>query len=229
MQNDRLKLLAIETDEIYRYVYERLAEETPIELRLHTAAELLEHADSHSNGNAPGVILYGLKKLDARALDELGEIRAAFPGCGLLLLFSSYGKNDIEPLRRLASGGEGGGMAVFLRQSLTSLVQLQGIISSVHHGQVILDPSLASVILNGKPESPFLKQLTPRETEILSLLAKGYTNTSIAGDLFIDIKTVEHHLNSIYSKLKTEEEHREKHLRVTATRVYLRDVEGVAV
>ena len=47
--------------------------------------------------------------------------------------------------------------------------------------------------------------LTPREYEVLSLIAKGYSNPSIAEKLYIDPRTVEHHINSIYSKLPFDE------------------------
>ena len=73
----------------------------------------------------------------------------------------------------------------------------------------------------GKPENPFLKQLTARELEVLSLLSQGYTNSAIAEALYIDIKTVEHHLNSMYSKLKADSEFNGRHLRVSAMRLYL--------
>jgi len=72
-----------------------------------------------------------------------------------------------------------------------------------------------------KVEYPFLNQLTTREAEILSLLAKGYTNSAIAEALYIDIKTVEHHINSMYSKLRTSAEFNDKHPRVSAARIYL--------
>jgi DNA-binding NarL/FixJ family response regulator len=57
--------------------------------------------------------------------------------------------------------------------------------------------------------------------EILNLLSQGYTNSAIAAALFIDIKTVEHHLNSMYSKLKSDPGYNSKHLRVSAARLYL--------
>ena len=88
-------------------------------------------------------------------------------------------------------------------------------------GAGILDPPLATFMFAGKPECPFLKQLTTRELEILSLLSQGYTNSSIAETLYIDIKTVEHHLNSMYSKLKADPDYNAKHLRVSAARLYL--------
>ena len=94
-------------------------------------------------------------------------------------------------------------------------------ILAVSQGQVILDPPLATFMFAGKPECPFLKQLTARELEILGLLSQGYTNSTIAEALYIDIKTVEHHLNSMYSKLKADPEFNAKHLRVSAARLYL--------
>ncbi len=115
----------------------------------------------------------------------------------------------------------GSGMALFLKQSLDKVQQLCRMILAVKQGQVILDPPLANFMFAGKPDCPFLKQLTARELEILSLLSQGYTNQQIAETLFIDIKTVEHHLNSMYSKLKSDPDYNAKHLRVSAARLYL--------
>jgi len=86
---------------------------------------------------------------------------------------------------------------------------------------VILDPTLSTLLFTGKAEYPVLKQLTARELEILSLLAKGHTNGAIAESLYIDVKTVEHHINSMYSKLKTTIDFNSKHSRVSAARLYL--------
>ena len=52
-------------------------------------------------------------------------------------------------------------------------------------------------------------------------MAQGYTNSAIAQALFIEVKTVEHHLNSLYSKLKADSDFSNKHPRVTAARLYL--------
>ena len=67
-------------------------------------------------------------------------------------------------LRRLALSGEGG-MALFLKQSLDKIDQLCRTILAVGQGQVILDPPLATYMFAGRPECPFLKQLTARELE----------------------------------------------------------------
>ena len=96
-------------------------------------------------------------------------------------------------------------------------------------GHIVLDPALANFMFGAAPRHPFLEQLTGRELEILNLLARGYTNVAIAGALYIDVKTVEHHLNSLYGKLKADNDVHDRHMRVTAARLYLQEVEVPAV
>ena len=83
---------------------------------------------------------------------------------------------------------------------------------------------LANFMLAGKPECTYLKQLTNKELEILGLLSRGHTNITIAQALYINIKTVEHHLNSVYSKFKTDADFSNKHPRVSAARLYLQEI-----
>jgi DNA-binding NarL/FixJ family response regulator len=168
----------------------------------------------------PDVLLLSVKKLDTHIVEELEQIRNRYPKMGIVILLVFYSSQDIDLLRRLALSGESG-MALFLKQSLDKVDQLCSQIHAVSQGQVILDPPLATFMFAGKPECPFLKQLTTRELEILSLLAQGYTNSAIAATLYIDIKTVEHHLNSMYSKLKSDPDYDSKHLRVSVARLYL--------
>src|SRR4030066_24372 len=153
-------------------------------------------------------------------IEELERIRTNNPKMGIVILIIFYSSQDIELLRRLALCGESG-MALFLKQSLDKVEQLCRTIVAVSQGQVILDPPLATFMFAGKPEGPFRKRRTTRELEILSLLSQGYTNSALAETLYIDIKTVEHHLNSMYSKLKADPDYNDKHLRVSAARLYL--------
>ena len=216
-----LKLYVVEHQEIFSEVYRTiLPSRAPLEL-----LRVSSNGDAKALSAAvaelePDVILLSTRKLDVSVIEELEKIRGQYPGIGLVILLLFCSAQDVDMLRRLALIGEGG-MALFLKQSLDEVDQLCQTIISVGQGQVILDPPLATFIFAGRPENPFLKQLTARELEILSLLAKGYTNAAIAGTLFIDIKTVEHHLNSMYSKLKSDPDFTNKHLRVSAARVYL--------
>ena len=194
----------------------------------HANIEILRVSGHSEKGNmlravtelSPDVMLLSVKKLDMDVIEELEKIRNSYPRMGIVILIVFYSSQDIELLRRLALCGESG-MALFLKQSLDKVDQLCRTVMAVSQGQVILDPPLATFMFAGKPECPFLKQLTTRELEILSLLSQGYTNSAIAETLFIDIKTVEHHLNSMYSKLKADPDYNTKHLRVSAARLYL--------
>jgi DNA-binding NarL/FixJ family response regulator len=220
-KSETIRLFIVEEQEIYREMYQYV-------LPTRANIEILRIAASNDKGVMaravaevnPDVLLLSVRKLDINIIEELERIRNTNPRMGIVILIVFYSSQDIELLRRLALCGESG-MALFLKQSLDKVEQLCRTIIAVSQGQVILDPPLATFMFAGKPECPFLKQLTTRELEILSLLSQGYTNSSIAETLFIDIKTVEHHLNSMYSKLKTDPDYNTKHLRVSAARLYL--------
>ena len=222
--SNTVKLFAIEEQEIYREVYKSLFSSTsPVELLKvsgNGAAGFLTQAVLELR---PDVLLLSVKKLEMHTVEELEKIRTDYPHLGIVILLMFCSARDVELLRRLAVTGEGG-MALFLKQSLDQIDQLSRTILAVSQGQVILDPPLATFMFAGKPESPFLKQLTARELEILGLLSQGYTNGAIAQTLYIDIKTVEHHLNSMYSKLKADSDYNNRHLRVSAAKLYLQTV-----
>jgi DNA-binding NarL/FixJ family response regulator len=220
-KSENVSLLVIEEQEIYREIYSSI-------LPKNANIGVLRITGTGEKGTiiravaelSPDVLILSIKKLNADIIEELEKIRNSYPQIGIVILIVYYSSQDIELLRKLALCGESG-MALFLKQSLDKVQQLYRTILAVNQGQVILDPPLAAFMFAGKPECPFLKQLTTRELEILSLLSQGYTNSAIAGSLFIDIKTVEHHLNSMYSKLKTDPDYSTKHLRVSAARLYL--------
>jgi DNA-binding NarL/FixJ family response regulator len=226
-KSENVSLYVVEEQEIYREIYHHI-------LTTRADIELLRLSENGETGAMmqtvselhPQVLLLSVKKLNAGIIEELERIRNSYPRIGIVILIVFYNSQDIELLRRLALRGESG-MALFLKQSLDTVDQLCRTILAVSQGQVILDPPLATYMFAGKPDCPFLKQLTARELEILSLLARGYTNSAIANTLFIDIKTVEHHLNSMYSKLKADPEYNSKHLRVSAARLYLETMGGL--
>ncbi len=220
-KSEIIRLYIVEEQEIYREMYQAI-------LPTRANIDILRISSNEEKGSMsaavtevnPNVLLLSVRKLDIRIIEELEKIRTHNPRMGIVILIVFYSSQDIELLRRLALCGESG-MALFLKQSLDKVEQLCRTIIAVSQGQVILDPPLATFMFAGKPECPFLKQLTTRELEILSLLSQGYTNSAIAETLYIDIKTVEHHLNSMYSKLKTDPDYNSKHLRVSAARLYL--------
>jgi len=222
------RIFAVEEEEIYRYTYELLPSRGPVELMGVSANYDLSAVSDIVARHNPEVLLLGTGKLSGKLIEELQQFRSQHPEVGIILLFSQYGSTDIEALRGLAAKGKGG-VAVFLKQSLREIDQILGIILAVTRGHIVLDPTLANFLFGATPKHPFLEQLTGRELEILNLLARGYTNVAIAGALYIDVKTVEHHLNSLYGKLKADNDVNDRHMRVTAARLYLQEVETPAV
>ena len=168
----------------------------------------------------PDVLLMSARKLDWSIIEELRQVRAEFPQIGIVILLVLYNAESMQLLRSLAVGAEGG-MAVFLKQTLDRVDQLFGIIMSVTEGQVILDPALTSLMFAEKHRHPLVRGLTSRETDVLTLMAQGYTNSAIAQTLYIDTRTVQHHINNMYSKFKADVNFNNKHPRVSATRLYL--------
>ena len=221
-----VRLYVVEEQEIYREVYQAILPST-------AAVELLQVSSNGDIGALtqavselhPDVLLLSTKRLELNIIEELEQIRTDYPNIGIVLLLVFYSSQDVDLLRRLALKGDAG-LALFLKQSLDKIDQLCRTILAVSQGQVVLDPPLASLMFTGKPENPFLKQLTARELEVLSLLSQGYTNSAIAEALYIDIKTVEHHLNSIYSKLRADSDFDDRHLRVSVMRLYLETMGG---
>ena len=87
----------------------------------------------------------------------------------------------------------------------------------------MLDPIMVEKLTSQKgiSENSPLKELTRREMEVLALMAKACTNSTIASILYIQPRTVEHHINSIFSKLSIAPE-TGQHARVQAVLAYLK-------
>ncbi len=220
-QSKLIRLYVVEEQELYRELYKSLlSSRGPFELLRLSINEDFKSISNNISTLSPDVLLLSTKRLSESTVAELERIRLACPRIGIVLLLVFYNAQDIELVRRLALTGKGG-VALFLKQSLDHSDQLFSLIKSVSQGQIILDPMLSGLLLANNRECPFLKQLTARELEILALLAKGFTNSAIANSIFIDVKTVEHHINNMYSKLKSASDFNHKHPRVSAARMYL--------
>mgnify|MGYP001586177900 CR=1 FL=1 len=172
------------------------------------------------NSDKPDILIIGTRILNGHLCEKLEDIRTNHPHVGLVGLITAAGDDEIKMLRKIAQKCRSG-ICIYLKQSLDNLQQLRDMVRSVKQGHVVLDPAIAGTMLIEKTESSFIQQLTEREMEILNLLAQGYTNQAISNALYIDIRTVAHHLNNIYSKLKDDSELNQKHPRVSVARLYL--------
>lgn len=168
----------------------------------------------------PQVLLMSTIKLDHDLVSEIVQIREEFPDIGLALIFLLYSNESLRQLKPLVARSSGG-MAIFSKESLGKVEELTHILNSVAVGQIIIDPALTAGMFSEKSEDPIFKEITSREMEILGLISRGYTNTAIAETLFIDIRTVENHVNNLYGKLKNEPRFKNRHPRVSAAKLYL--------
>jgi DNA-binding NarL/FixJ family response regulator len=125
------------------------------------------------------------------------EARERVPGLPVLVL-SQY----VEPLyaRELLSDRRGG-VGYLLKDRVSNVGQFVDAVHRVAAGGTAMDPEVISQLLARHTRNEPLRQLTPREREVLGLMAEGRSNAAIAGRLFITEKAVSKHTNNIFSKL----------------------------
>lgn len=135
---------------------------------------------------------YGDEGLRAAA-----EIRARFPSVAVLVL-SQY--VEAEYALRLLEGAERG-VGYLLKDRILDRAQLTDAINRVLAGGVVVDPALVTQLLERRRRADPLEDFTPREREVLSLMAEGLTDRGIAERLYVTPKTVETHARHIFQKL----------------------------
>ena len=168
----------------------------------------------------PNVILLGIKVLHADTVEKLLRVRESNPSIAVAMLSASYDVKGIKSLREFSRGASVG-CAYLLKHTIDTVDQLVQVVQAVSEGRIILDPSvMEGLITSIDPKASFLKDLSPRELEVLSWMAKGYNNSTIADVLCLEPKTIERHINGIYNKVGQTPD--AKHARVHAVTLYLR-------
>lgn len=142
------------------------------------------------------------------------QARSLLPKVGILLL-SQY--VEVAYAQELLSGGSGG-VGYLLKDRVASLDELQDAVQRIAAGGTVLDPEVVSQLL-GRRQDP-LERLTPREREVLALMAEGRTNAAIAQTLVIGTGAVEKNVTSIFQKLDLEDSGSD-HRRVLAVLTWL--------
>ena len=135
------------------------------------------------------------------------EIRAELPEVSVLVL-SQY--VEVAYARELlAESAEG--LGYLLKDRVADVGALTDAVRRVGEGGSALDPEVVSQMLGRRRREDPLEELTPREREVLGLMAEGRSNASIAGELVVTERAVEKHVTGIFSKLGLEaggEDHR---------------------
>ena len=145
------------------------------------------------------------------------EIREKHPTCGVLVL-SQYVEATYA-MELLADSAEGVGY--LLKDRVSDVNEFADAVRRVGEGGSALDPTIVSQLVGRRRRDDPIDQLTPREREVLGLMAEGRSNSGIAEQLVVTERAVEKHVTSIFSKLRLPAAS-EDHRRVLAVLAYLR-------
>lgn len=222
MPMPQVTLYAIEEVELFRELYQNIFNNGgPVKLLgMNAACDLL--TIEAMKAYAPDVVLIGDRELNETIIDKVNHVRQVCPKSAIIIIFSKYAENCVRIVKIFTTYNKGG-LAVFVRQTLEGKEQLTHIITTIAKRNVLFDPLITRMLMS-ENRNPIFKELTSRELEVLNLVASSYTNQAIAKELFIDVKTVRHHINNIYSKIKAEKEFENRHPRVNLTRLYLENM-----
>lgn len=210
-----VRVVVVEDSILLREGLVRLLEEAAVEVlaALGDAEGLAEVVDRL----APDVVLLDIR-LQPTHRDEgvraAVALRRSNARTGVLLL-SQYVESTYAS-ELLASGARGVGY--LLKDRVTDLAQLHDAVERVAAGGTVLDPSLVEHLLRARADP--LTRLTPREREVLALMAEGRSNAAIAARLVVSGGAVEKHVTSIFAKLGLEAEP-DAHRRVRAVLAFL--------
>jgi DNA-binding NarL/FixJ family response regulator len=157
-------------------------------------ARNLEEARARVVNRAPDVILLDRRLPDGDGIEAIAELRALRPEAKVVVLTAS--DHDQVLVQAIESGASG-----FLSKS-RGIGEVIGAVRSAAAGEAVISGEMLSRLLpkltrNGGPSV----DLTPREQEVLELLAEGKSNAAIAEALFVSVHTVRNHVANLSSKL----------------------------
>jgi len=151
-----------------------------------------ESAIALAERRRPDVVLMDIRMAGMDGLEATKRITEALPGSSVLI-FTAYGERSL-----LTRGLESGAKGYLLKEAANET--LVRAIEKVASGEGYIDPALMPTFLSRDSQ----ELLTPREREILQLLADGMSNADVAAKLFISQETVKSHVRHILAKLEAD-------------------------
>jgi DNA-binding NarL/FixJ family response regulator/class 3 adenylate cyclase len=213
-----MRIVVAEDSVLLREGIARLLEDAGLEVvgQAGTADELLLKVRSYK----PNVAIVDIRMPPTQTDEGLRaakEIREKHPDTAVLVL-SQY----LEPayaLELLSESAEGVGY--LLKDRVADLPEFVAAVKRVGEGGSALDPSVVSQLVGRRRQDDPISQLTPREREVLELMAEGLSNSAIAERLVVTERAVEKHVTSIFGKLRLGADS-DTHRRVLAVLAFLR-------
>ncbi len=195
-----VRVLVVDDHDLFRTGLRALLEE-----------EGMEVADARSGDAAlavlgwfnPQVIVMDLNMPDMSGIEATTRVLEAQPGVSVLML--TINRDDARVVEAIQAGASG----YLLKDA--ELDQIVGAIHAAASGQSVLGPTATSAVMahvrdapSSGPAPAALAELSPRERDVLSLLARGCDNSAIGERLFLSPSTVKHHVSRILQKLGVE-------------------------
>lgn len=146
------------------------------------------------------------------------RIRAAQPGVGVIVLSQFL---DAAYALDLV-GDDPSGVGYLLKEKVAGPEALTDAVRRVVDGGSALDPDVIASLVSRKRVDDPLGRLTPKEREVLALMAEGHSNAGIAQRLFVTVPAVERHVTGIFMKLGLQQADSNQHRRVLAVLLYLK-------
>jgi serine/threonine-protein kinase len=176
----------------------RLLEDEGFEVlaQLDTADELLDRVTELR----PDVTIVDVRMPPTHTVEGLRAavaIKQAHPQVGVVVLSQHL---ETRYALQLLSGG-GGGVGYLLKERVADIAEFADAVRRVAGGGSAVDPEVVSRLMGGPRRPTPVEPLSPREREVVALMAEGRSNHAIAQQLFIHPKTVESHVAAVFMKL----------------------------
>jgi serine/threonine-protein kinase PknK len=177
-----------------------------------TAAELTELVRERH----PDLVVVDIRMPPGHATEGLEAarvIRAELPQTGILVLSAHA---EVEHAMELLASGQS--IGYLLKSRVTDVDEFIDALGRIARGGSVIDPGLVQELVAARHRDDPLDALSPREREVLALMAEGRSNAGIARQLWVTEGTVEKHVRSILMKLQvpeTDDDHRRVHAVIT--------------
>ena len=183
------------------------------------AADLLAALDAADDGDLPDVVVLDNRMpptFTNEGIQAALTLRRTHPEAGVLVL-SQYVETRYAA-ELLA--GHPAGVGYLLKDRVADVGDFLAALARLARGETVLDPEVVQQLMGASRHRTDLQRLTPRETEVLELMAQGRTNAAVGSSLFLSAGAVEKNITSIFAKLGLQQSP-EDHRRVLAVLAYL--------
>jgi len=198
MTTDRTRVVLADDDVLLREGLAGLLERSGFDVvrQCGTASELIEPTREHR----PALAIVDIRMPPSHTtegLDAARVIREELPETAILVLSAHV---QVEQATDLLASGERSGY--LLKSRVTNVDEFVATLERIVNGGSVVDPALVQELFAARRAEDPLEVLSPREREVLSLMAEGRSNAGIAHQLWITEGTVEKHVHSILTKLR---------------------------